>query len=111
MSAREFRPGDRVRHDNDPIGIDEKIVARYDGEGITFTDGSAVLPQGVRCLTLVSRPVYPEPGRVAVLLDVEDVQALKVVDGLLRAGRDIDNDAIVPRRIRAILERARESSR
>lgn len=109
----EFLPGDRVRQtmmkfdyvqtvtavDEDRVWV--SVGARFDREWV-FPDE----------LTLVSRPVYPEPGQVVVALDAEDVAALHAIlhsfdfIGIDQADdRSFSSDCA--ERVRAILLRAK----
>lgn len=95
MSAQEFRPGDRVRHN----GLNESTALVLGSRSLSAPDFCA------ENLTLVSRPIHPEPGQVAVLLDGVEVATLSAI---------ADNMTVEPirrRRLRAILDRAREASR
>lgn len=68
----EFLPGDRVRHEG-PHGGDLTAVSASEGYYIDDPEDVASLAGAV----LVSRPVYPEPGQVAVALSAEDVAAIE----------------------------------
>ena len=87
---QEFRPGDRVRADFNPERV---CFVVPDDPYHLFT---ASFANGVgAAITLVARPVYPEPGQVAVLLDAELLRLLDEGKWLLLGARisDIVDDA------------------
>ena len=117
---QEFRPGDRVRADFNPERV---CFVVPDDPYHLFT---ASFANGVGpALTLVARPVYPEPGQVAVLLDETDIESIdRIVEALNHQHTRISKavrpfmwtispgkGAYALQRIRAILDRAREAIR
>lgn len=96
MTPQEFRPGDRVR---DPGG--REIVVGIDGS--QHDDSWA---RWMDC-TIVSRPVYPEPGQVAICIDERLLREYVawVDDGGASHGYAPSN------LLDAILDRAREANR
>ena len=85
--TQEFQPGDRVRDDFNP----ERVCFVVPDEPYHLFTASFANGVGA-ALTLVARPVYPEPGQVAVLLDADELQALFIVTSNAVAGADSGYD-------------------
>ena len=92
MTAPEFRPGDRVRVRD--FSTDPWVIGLV-CEGPPVRPFVNTQPYGTHRFQeteLVLRPVYPEPGQVAVLLDADELQALFIVTSNAVAGADSGYD-------------------
>lgn len=106
---QEFQPGDRVRTGNVLTGSASGIVtdSHSDDPAGSMRVNGVLFEVIVSDFTLVSRPVYPEPGQIAVALDADLLDSLPCK----RFGQcDCDDDGGL-NDLCAALDRAREASR
>lgn len=115
MSDQVFKPGDRVvtKANAEMMVLDVKPPHGTFGS-VVFACSlsvSLVTIYDADELTLVSRPVYPEPGQVAVVLDAEDREVLALAVEAYRARVGAAQAFTHPNvfKLNAILGRAREA--
>lgn len=120
----EFDDGESISVEATDIShiADERAPFRP-GDKFTFKNGSSIVhtmgsgpgfwPYGLRhsALALIARPVYPEPGQVAVVLDAEDREVLALAVEAYRARVGAAQAFTHPNvfKLNAILGRAREA--
>lgn len=118
----EFDDGESISVEATDIShiADERAPFRP-GDKFTFKNGSSIVhtmgsgpgfwPYGLRhsALALIARPVYPEPGQVAVVLDNLDLAAIHSVAAFQLIADHSAFDLDQNNRVQAILKRAREA--